>query len=124
MNDAHFKPSLTVLTQVIGANFRDRVVTDAGQKVMSGRFVGVKPAVLVKVEGEPLEFERVGLSEEHGTIYYKEGSESRERLKWGNKIEFVPNHCCTCMNQHDNMVVVKEGRIASVWPVTARGKYY
>lgn len=124
VNDVYFKPSLTVLTQVIGANFRDRVVTDAGLKVMSRGFTGAKPAVLVKVDGEPLEFERVGLSEEHGTIYFKEGSEARDKLKWGKKIEFVPNHCCTCVNQHDNIVVVKDGRVASVWPVTARGKYY
>ena len=124
VNDVYFKPSLTVLTQVIGANFRDRVVTDAGLKVMSGGFAGTKPAVLVKVDGEPLEFERVGLSEEHGTIYFKEGSEARDKLKWGKKIEFVPNHCCTCVNQHDNIVVVKDDRVASVWPVTARGKYY
>lgn len=124
VNDVYFKPSLTVLTQVIGANFRDRVVTDAGLKVMSRGFTGAKPAVLVKVDGEPLEFERVGLSEEHGTIYFKEGSEARDRLKWGKKIEFVPNHCCTCVNQHDNIVVVKDGRVTSVWPVTARGKYY
>ncbi len=124
VNDVYFKPSLTVLTQIISANFDDRVVTDAGLKVMSGGDRRSDPAVLVKVDGEPLEFERVGLSEEHGTITFKEGSEARKKLRWGQKLEFVPSHCCTTVNQHDEIVAVKDGRVAAVWPVTARGKYY
>jgi len=124
VNDVYFKPSLTVLTQIIGANFDDRVVTDAGLKVMSGGDRRADPVVLVKVDGEPLEFEGVGLSEEHGTIRFKEGSEARKRLRWGQKLEFVPSHCCTTVNQHDEIVTVKDGRVAAVWPVTARGKYY
>jgi 3-hydroxy-D-aspartate aldolase len=124
INDVYFKPSLTVLTQIISTNFDDRVVTDAGVKVMSGGDRRADPPVLVKVDGEPLEFEGVGLSEEHGTIRFKEGSEARKRLRWGQKLEFVPSHCCTTVNQHDEIVVVKDGRVAAVWPVTARGKYY
>jgi len=122
VNDVYFKPSLTVLTQVIGANFTNRVVTDAGVKVMSG--ARAQPVVMVKVNGEPIEFERVGLSEEHGTIRFKEKSNVRENIHWGQKIEFVPNHCCTTVNQHDNIIAVKDDRVAAIWPVTARGKYY
>ena len=124
VNDVYFKPSLTVLTQVIGANFPDRVVTDAGVKVMSGGHSGTRPVVMVKADGEPIECEGVGLSEEHGTIKFKEGSEARKSIRWGQKLEFVPNHCCTTVNQHDSIVVVKDSRVAAVWPVTARGKYY
>ena len=124
VNDVYFKSSLTVLTQIIGANFQDRIVTDAGLKVMSGGFYGVQPPVLVKVDGEPLEFEKASLSEEHTTLTFKEGSEARKKLRWGQKIELVPSHCCTTVNQHDEMVVVKDGRVAGVWPITARGKYY
>ena len=124
INDEYFKPSLTVLTQIIGANFSDRVVTDAGVKVMSRGSCTAEPTVLVKVDGERVDFESVGLSEEHGTVRFKEDSEVRKRLKWGQKIEFVPNHCCTCVNQHDYIHVVKDGKLAAVWPITARGKYY
>mgnify|MGYP001097660203 CR=1 FL=1 len=119
-NEAYFKSSLSVLTQIIGGNFSNRVVTDAGQKVMSSGF----GPPLVRIDGEIIECERVGLSEEHGTVYFKEGSEVRKRLKWGQKIEFIPSHCCTTVNQHDNIFVVKNGRLAAVWPITARGKYY
>ena len=48
----------------------------------------------------------------------------RARLRWGQKIEFVPSHCCTCINQHDNLFVIKDKKLAAVWPITARGKYY
>jgi 3-hydroxy-D-aspartate aldolase len=119
MNDVYFKSSLSVLTQIIGTNFSDRVVTDAGQKVMSS---GAAP--LVRVDGEIIECERVSLSEEHGTVQFKEGSEVRKRLRWGQKIEFIPSHCCTAINQHDNLLVIKDGKLAAVWPITARGKYY
>lgn len=123
INDVYFKNSLTVLTQVISDNFQNRVVTDAGAKVMSGGHAGVEPVVLVQADGEYLDFERVGLSEEHGTIYSKEGDQNRNKLRWGQKIEFTPNHCCTTVNQHDEMVVVKDGYVCAIWPVTARGMY-
>jgi len=123
INDAYFKSSLTVLTQIISDNFQNRVVTDAGLKVMSGGHADVIPAALVKVDGEYIDFEKIGFSEEHGTVYFKEGDETRRRLRWGQKIEFVPNHCCTTVAQHDEIHVVKDGRVAAVWPVTTRGKY-
>jgi 3-hydroxy-D-aspartate aldolase len=124
VNDVYFKPSLTVLTQIIGANFQDRIVTDAGLKVMSGGFYGVQPPVLAKVDGEPLEFVKASLSDEHTTLTFKEGNDARKKLRWGQKIELVPSHCCTTVNQHDEMVAIKDGRVAAVWPITARGKYY
>ncbi|UCH02120.1 MAG: alanine racemase [Candidatus Bathyarchaeota archaeon] len=120
VNSVYFKSSLSVLTQIIGCNFSDRVITDAGLKVMSSGF----GAPLVRVHDEIMSCEGVALSEEHGTIRFQEGSEERKRLKWGQKIEFIPSHCCTCINQHDNIFVIKDKRLAAVWPITARGKYY
>ena len=79
---------------------------------------------LVRVNGEMIECEKVNLSEEHGTIRFKEGSEVRKNLRWGQKIEFIPSHCCECINQHDNIFVVKDNKLAAVWPITTRGKYY
>ena len=122
-NNAFFKNSLTVLTQVISDRHQDRVVTDAGVKVMSGGHLGVDPIVKVIADGEYLTPDRVGLSEEHGTLYFKEGSEERKKMRWGQKIQFVPNHCCTTVNQHDEIVVVKDGYVCGVWPVTTRGRY-
>ena len=119
VNDVSFKSSLSVLTQVIGNNFSERVVTDAGLKAMSRGFDTPK----VRVDGEIIDCEAVKLSEEHGTVSFAEGSDVRKKLKWGEKIEFIPSHCCTCVNQHDNIFVIKDGKLAAVWPVSTRGNY-
>jgi len=122
-NDVFFKNSLTVLTQVISDRHQDRVVTDAGLKVMSGGHRGTEPIVQVIADGEYLMPNRVGLSEEHGTLYFSERNEDRFKMRWGQKVRFVPNHCCTTVNQHNEMVVVKDDRVCAVWPVTTRGRY-
>ena len=122
-NSVYFKNSLTVLTSVISDNFSDRVVTDAGLKVLSGGNPEAVPAVLASVDGKPIQFKRAGLSEEHCTLFFKVKSAERDRLRWGQKIQLTPSHCCTCVNQHDEMLVVKNGRVAAIWPITARGKY-
>lgn len=123
INDVYFKNSLTVLTQIICDNFENRIVTDAGIKAMSGGHREADPIVLVQANGEYLDFERVSLSEEHGTIYFNKQSPSRDKLKWGQKIEFTPNHCCTAVNQHNEIIVTKNNKVCAVWPITARGKY-
>lgn len=122
-NNVYFKSSLTVLTSVISDNFLDRVVTDAGLKALSGGDPKAVPAVLASMDGEPIHFERAGLSEEHCTLYFGDKSAERGRLRWGQKIQLTPSHCCTCVNQHYEMLVVKNRRVAAVWPITARGRY-
>ncbi len=120
VNEVYFKPSLSVLTQIIGSNFPDRIVTDAGVKVMSAGFGSPR----VRINGDIVDCKEVRLSEEHGIVQFNENSEVRKRLRWGDKIEFVPSHCCTTINQHDDLYVVKDGKLAAVWPITARGKYH
>lgn len=122
-NNIYFKNSLTVLTSVISDNFLDRVVTDAGLKALSGGDPKAAPAVLASIDGEQIQFERAGLSEEHCTLHFGDKSTKRERLHWGQKIQLTPSHCCTCVNQHDEMLVVKNRRVAAVWPITSRGRY-
>lgn len=122
-NDVYFKNSLTLLTTVIGANFQDRVELDAGSKELSGGNLRAVPPVLASVGGEAIHFDRAALSEEHCTLYFETKNSDRGRLTWGQKIQLTPSHCCTCVNQHDEMLVVKNGRVAAIWPITARGKY-
>ncbi len=119
VNGVYFKSSLSILTQIIGGNFLDRVVTDAGLKVMSSGFDAPK----VRIGDEIIGCKEVSLSEEHGIVRFEEGGHNRKRLKWGQKIEFIPSHCCTCVNQNDNLFVVKDRKLAAVWPISTRGKY-
>ncbi len=110
-NDVYFESALTVLTQIISDNFSDRVITDAGEKAMAP-MRDVKPPVLVKIDEEVVGCESVSFAEEHGIVRFKEGSEVRKRLKFGQKIEFIPSHCCTCVNQHDEIFVVRNKKLA------------
>ncbi len=123
-NNVYFKNSLTVLSQVISDNFSDRVVLDAGLKVLSGGDPDAKPAVLASKDGEPIHFDRAGMSEEHCTLRFKENDPERKRVKWGDKLQLTPSHCCTCVNQHREMLVVKGDRVVAVWPITAQGMYH
>ena len=88
-----------------------------------GRHKDAVPQVQAIADGKNVNFDRIGLSEEHGTLYFNEGNEERAKLRWGQKILFVPNHCCTTVNQHDEIVVVKDDRVCAVWPITTRGRY-
>ena len=43
--------------------------------------------------------------------------------KTGDKIHLVPSHCCTTVNLHNKIYVVRKGMVEAIWPVTARGAY-
>ncbi|MBN1683580.1 alanine racemase [Candidatus Bathyarchaeota archaeon] len=122
-NNVYFKNSLSVLTSIISTTHEDRVVTDAGSKVFGAPNTGVVPPVLAYMNNERIGFERAGFSEEHCTLQFKEGSEERKKLHWGQKISLTPNHCCTTVNQHEKIFVIKNNKVVTVWPITARGMY-
>lgn len=104
-----FHNSLSILTTVI--HKRPGVaVTDAGLKVCTTDhgFPSVKDRPELSV---------TGLSEEHGRI-----SDPRDELRYLQKIEYIPSHCCTTVNLHDRYFCVRGGRLEAVWPVAGRGK--
>ncbi|MCL2539466.1 MAG: DSD1 family PLP-dependent enzyme [Oscillospiraceae bacterium] len=104
-----FEESLTVLTTVI--HKRDGfAIADAGQKACC-MTVG-KPAI----KGYAGLF--ATLSEEHGRI-----EDTKNELKYLQRIEYTPSHCCTTANLHDNYYCVRNGLWETTWPVAARGKY-
>ena len=60
------------------------------------------------------------LSEEHAKGHIApEKTEPRP----GDRIKLIPSHCCTTVNLHDRIFVVRNGRGEAVWPVTARGAH-
>ncbi len=103
-----FEQSLTVLTTVIHKR-PGYAVTDAGQKVCC-RTVGPP-----HIKGYPGLF--ANLSEEHGTI-----KDEKDELSYRQIIEYIPSHCCTTVNLHDNYYCARNGLLESVWPVSARGR--
>ena len=108
---AQFENALTVLATVISRPQPDRGVIDAGLKAVTPEFG--PPMVLV--DGATwLDF-----SEEHGELALDGAARG---LRVGDKIGLVPRHGCTTINLYDELHVLRDGRLADVWPVAGRGR--
>lgn len=104
-----FVQSLTVLGQVVSRPSPDMVIFDVGIKAISPeRF-------MPSVQGYEDSITVQKLSEEHATAQLLEGD-----LRPGDKVHFVPSHCCTTVNLYDYMYVTRNGIIEAIWPITAR----
>ncbi|MCL1829920.1 MAG: DSD1 family PLP-dependent enzyme [Oscillospiraceae bacterium] len=102
------KQSLTILTTVI--HKRGGVaVSDAGQKTCC--IAAGSPNILGH------ESFKVALSEEHGTI-----TDSNDELHYLEKIEYIPSHCCTTVNLHDNYYCFRGDVLEGISPIEGRGK--
>jgi len=105
--DLGFKNSLSILTTVIHKR-PGAAITDAGKKVCC------------QEEGSPVIKDYPGLfaklNEEHGNI-----ADENDELKYLQKIEYIPSHCCTTINLHDNYYCIRSGLLEMVLPVSARG---
>ncbi|MCR4712499.1 MAG: DSD1 family PLP-dependent enzyme [Clostridia bacterium] len=110
---AGFEHALFMLTQVVSAD-DTHIVTDAGMKSL-----GVD-------QGAPLFCDypkaRVDMSEEHCAAYFEDGAKPQEMKKAGDKICLIPGHCCTTINLHDFIYLVKGDEVVGRIPVTSRGK--
>jgi D-serine deaminase-like pyridoxal phosphate-dependent protein len=108
-----FHPALTLLSTVVSRPTADRVVTDAGMKVVTKEFGW--PEVI-----EPGGLVVQGLSEEHGKLLAEDPA--RVDLAPGDRVRLIPSHCCTTMNLHDCLYVIRDGRLVDIWPIAARGR--
>jgi D-serine deaminase-like pyridoxal phosphate-dependent protein len=111
--------ALTLLASVVG-NYKDRIVFDTGSKSLcldKGAHGNNTVQGFGTVIGHPeITIER--LSEEHGVaVFSKETG-----LALNNKVQIIPNHACTVVNQFDEYVVHRGGIVIDVWKVDARGK--
>lgn len=107
----------TVLATVVSVPEAGRAVLDAGSKALAadvcpesrgnGMLKEDSAAVLVK------------LNEEHGFL---DLSESQLKLRVGDKVEVIPNHCCVVSNLFDEMTAVRGGEVVETWRVAGRGK--
>jgi D-serine deaminase-like pyridoxal phosphate-dependent protein len=106
--------ALTCLATVV-SHAGGQVVLDSGSKVLGadrppwttgfGRLLD-RPAARITL-----------LSEHHAVVDWGD----RPLPPLGSRVRVVPNHVCTAVNLADELVVVRGGTTADVWPVTARG---
>jgi D-serine deaminase-like pyridoxal phosphate-dependent protein len=108
---ADFEHSLFVLGTVISHVTPDRAVVDAGLKA-----IGVDAGLPV-VAGLPgARYTRA--SDEHGIL---DLTDCPQPLRLGDKLQLIPGNCDPTVNLYDNYVVVRDQRVAALWPIVARG---
>jgi D-serine deaminase-like pyridoxal phosphate-dependent protein len=117
-NDSHneefipglFENALTLLMTVISVKER-YAVGDAGAKSLTNEF------------GPPMSVDGTvkvaRLSEEHCTLT----GEGVANLKPGQRIEVVPSHGDTTLNQHDVYYVRRGDEVIDTWPILAARKF-
>jgi D-serine deaminase-like pyridoxal phosphate-dependent protein len=106
-----FAHSLFVLATVMSTPTPERAIVDAGLKSYSAE------KGLPWVHGRQ-GLEVTGVSDEHGKI--RIGPDAQP-LKLGDRVMLIPGHCDPTINLHDWYVGLRNGRVETLWPITARG---
>lgn len=103
-----FTNSLFVLSEVISVN-NQYMITDAGRKSIS-----VDQKMPVFKDFPHLD---VRISEEHCTI-----PSAGINASIGDKFFIIPGHCCTTVNLHDAIYMIRQNKVINRVPITSRGK--
>lgn len=109
---SEFENSLFILTSVMSHTKADKAICDAGLKAQS------VDSGLPYIFGRD-DVEYIKCSDEHGVITDPNGA-----LVINEKLKLVPGHCDPTCNVHDYYVGVRNGKVETLWPVSARGKAY
>ncbi len=112
ISETEFASSLFLLSSVMSHAKPDKAIVDAGLKAQS------VDSGLPKISGRK-GVEYVKCSDEHGVIADPDGL-----LKVNDKVRLIPGHCDPTCNVHNWYVGVRNGRVESLIPVTARGLAY
>jgi 3-hydroxy-D-aspartate aldolase len=112
IDQGEWENALFILTTVMSHAKADKAIVDAGLKAQSVD------------SGLPTVFGRddvtyLKCSDEHGVVADPKGA-----LKVNDKLRLVPGHCDPTCNVHDWYVGVRNGKVETLWPVSARGKAY
>ena len=108
-----FEQALFILSTIVSRPTPERLVTDAGRKTISNDFGLPMP---IGVPGASMK----SLSEEHGVVTLADPS--AVSLRPGDKMRFVPSHCCTTTNLYDKLYVIQNEVLVDIWPIAARGR--
>jgi D-serine deaminase-like pyridoxal phosphate-dependent protein len=107
--------ALTVLSTVVSHPTPTRAILDAGSKALSSDTLGLPDfGELLGVAGAIV----TGLSEEHGNITLSGDA----RLRIGERVRIVPDHCCVVTNLFDEVHLIAGERVLETLPVAARGR--
>jgi len=112
IDQGEWENALFILTSVMSHVKADKAICDAGLKAQS------VDSGLPFIFGRS-DVEYVKCSDEHGVIADPAGV-----LAVNEKLRLVPGHCDPTCNVHDWYVGVRNGKVETLWPVSARGRAY
>ncbi|CAH2402251.1 D-TA family PLP-dependent enzyme [Mesorhizobium escarrei] len=107
--------ALTVLSTVVSHPTSTRAILDAGSKALSSDTLGLPDfGELLGIPGATV----TSLSEEHGNVTLSGDA----RLRIGERVRIVPDHCCVVSNLFDEVHLIAGERVLKTLPVAARGR--
>jgi 3-hydroxy-D-aspartate aldolase len=112
IDEGEWENALFILTNVMSHAKPDKAICDAGLKAQS------VDSGLPFIYGRD-DVEYVKCSDEHGVIADPQGV-----LSINEKLRLVPGHCDPTCNVHDWYVGIRNDRVETLWPVSARGKVF
>ncbi len=112
IDQGEWENAMFILTSVMSHAKADKAICDAGLKAQS------VDSGLPFIYGRD-DVEYIKCSDEHGVISDPDGV-----LAINEKLKLVPGHCDPTANVHDWYVGVRNGKVETLWPVSARGKAY
>ena len=112
IDEGEWENALFILTSVMSHAKADKAIVDAGLKVQS--VDSGLPTIFGRDDVEYLK-----CSDEHGVVGDPNGV-----LRPNDKLHLVPGHCDPTCNVHDWYVGVRNGKVETLWPVSARGKAF
>jgi 3-hydroxy-D-aspartate aldolase len=112
IDQGEWENALFILTSVMSHAKADKAICDAGLKAQS-----VDSGLPVVFGRKDVEY--IKCSDEHGVI-----ADPDNVLRINEKLKLVPGHCDPTCNVHDWYVGVRNGKVETLWPVTARGLAY
>ena len=112
IDQGEWENALFILTSVMSHAKPGKAIVDAGLKAQS-----VDSGLPVIFGRDDVKY--VKCSDEHGVV-----EDTDNVLKVNDKLRLVPGHCDPTCNVHDWYVGVRDGKVETLWPVSARGKAY
>lgn len=108
-----------VVATVVSTAVAGRAVIDAGSKTLSSDLLSAGPREGYGYVVEAPDARLFKLNEEHG---YLDITSSTHQFRVGEMLTIVPNHVCTCVNMHDEVLTLRNEEVVGSWRVAARGK--
>ena len=112
LDAVEWENALFVLTSVMSHTKANRAICDAGLKAHS-----VDSGLPIIFGRDDVQY--VKCSDEHGVVM-----DYRSVLNINERLRLVPGHCDPTCNLHDWYVGVRDGKVETIWPITARGRVF